>query len=295
MTSSTAPSEDPVGYDSSSQAPPAAAQVGIEQLRLTARWLIAGFAAVGVTLLAGIQLSDVGKARPIEAAAIGFALGIVGAVGASWAASSVLRPESLTTADLATKKAAGPLRRAIEADPGLLEGKVGTLAQLNSEIIRVRAEADVAWDRPGADRPESAERNAALNAEDKLIALQDLATRLADYALYLDTARRFDNARNAIVVAVIACATGIGLFAWSTSRPGPSPSPRRADLVTVRLNSDARESMRAALGTKCDRRAVAAVRVGGTDNDPEVVTIPGLGCRASRFVVSPESGQVTIP
>ncbi len=287
-----------IGIEEPSRAPEhpgVPALEGIDSLRTTAKWLIAAFAAVGAALLAGVQLTELGQARPVHTAAIGFGVAMAGVATAIFAASDVLRPRSLTPGQLPRSHTTQALRDAVRDDHSLLEGKAESLDDLVNALVEDRKNADTAWAAQDAELEDSPSRIAALRAEERLVAIQDLVDRLSEFGLYLATSRAFTRARVAIVAAAVACAAGAATFSYATSRPADRAVPTAPQLVTLRLNSDRSESLSSALGTQCDLRAVAAIQVAGSLREPEVVTLPQEGCTAQRFVLTDAVGVATRP
>src|SRR4051812_24708517 len=96
--------------DKPKEAPPSPAFAAIDRARDLAKWLIVAFGAIGATLVAGSQLSDIGKTDGwrLFAAFAGLALGLGGVALAVWSAVRVLTPDDLTLRQLAGNENKSP-------------------------------------------------------------------------------------------------------------------------------------------------------------------------------------------
>src|SRR4051794_7283827 len=94
---------------------------GVAQIRSTAKWLVAGFGALGAGLIASIQLSDVGdlSGHALRVALSGFAIGIFGVLVALLAAAFVLAAVRVSVHDLDKSR---HLRHYLDANTELFAG-----------------------------------------------------------------------------------------------------------------------------------------------------------------------------
>ncbi|HET8658653.1 MAG TPA: pentapeptide repeat-containing protein [Micromonosporaceae bacterium] len=219
-----------------------------DRIRGAAKWLIASAAAVGAALIAGSQLSSIGKldvglpttvdlAR-LWVASAGAAIGLAGVVYAVWTAVQLLLPKLVLVDDLDAAWQGGdpklaPVVRYFRRNRKYLQGfdSPGELITERSRLIAERAQA-------GGGQPQHAEgeQTAELDAliadiDARIGAVEDLAAHVALRADFEATLRRLMSA--AIVVAL-----GIVAFAWAANpptRPVPGADLRNSRLVDAFL------------------------------------------------------------
>jgi hypothetical protein len=111
-----------------------AAQTAVADMRATARWTIAAFAAVGSVMLGGLPLAAIGKVRggaDLALATGGLALAVFGVAWAIWHTGEALTPR-LTTMRVLTEptpreeRALRDLRAELAAVPRAFYGPFGT-------------------------------------------------------------------------------------------------------------------------------------------------------------------------
>jgi hypothetical protein len=92
---------------------------------------------------------------------------------------------------------------------------------------------------------------------------------------------RFVDARAFSILAVLLVALGIGLMAVAPEEEEPSAQPV---LVSVTLTDKGREAL------NCDLASITALRVGGSDAKPSIITFPQGSC-ARVFANFPTTGK----
>jgi hypothetical protein len=253
----------------------AEARAGVERYRDLAKYLIGVFASIGVLLVAGTQLSSLGKlsweddrARLVTAAialaiTVGTILWIVAAVLA------VLRPVDLT---LAGVRSDAKLTQVVEQRPELLGG-ADSVADVEAQTTGplLSASERAGWEAVGRT--------------------------VVDRAALAHTQRTFEAAWRPMAVGAVLGTAAIAVFAWSAN-PADEPAaeaiidPAPA-AVSIDLTNVGRQALDDALGSQCVERSVRALVIGGTREAPRVVTLGTPTCKAAQFVLSDAWGHAS--
>jgi len=214
-----------------------------QRIRDAAKWLIASAAAVGAALIAGSQLSSIGRLDPgprLWIAAAGALVGLTAVVWAIWTAVGVLLPVLVLIADLAAgwekpPRALRPVVRFLHQYPKFLQG-VGSPAALitrRDKLVEGLREA-VAAKASAGDDPEAlweseeelAKARAGLaDVDQRITAVEDIANHEALKARFHACLRR-------LLAATVLAALGIVAFAWAAN---PPPRTVTADLRNAGL------------------------------------------------------------
>lgn len=205
------------------QSPLAAAN---QRIRDTAKWLIASAAGVGAALIAGSQLSSIGRLDAttvrLWVAAGGVVLGLAGVVFAIAAAVRVLLPVQVLISDLADGwerpgRELRPVVRFFRSRPKYLQGATdpADLIGRRDRLVRQLSEPD-----PAADLKD---RIAAYDR--RIAAVEEMANHEALKATFARALRR-------MLVAAVISGAGVVAFAWAANPPNP---PAGADLRGARL------------------------------------------------------------
>ena len=254
-----------------------------QAVRTAAQWLVAAAGAVGATLIAGLQIGDVGKlagAWPVLAVAVlafGTALAVVGQV--IRAAGRVLVVSRVTVSDLLREESGQRVagRRRLRIEPGAAAPD-HDLALVHRQILEEQA-----WLLPDDDSV------AALYAGKKsreldavCVFARNVLTRLAYQRLNV-TVTGWPG--RVFLVAVLVFAVALG---W----PVPTEvAVTTAYPVQVLLNGDPAVLRAAGLSAGCTAgMRLTGVALGGSLTAPEVVTETLGGCPAARFTVTREVG-----
>lgn len=254
------------------QADPGGAQAAIDRYRDIAKYLITIFAGVGALLIAGTQLSSLGKLSwedtPDRVAGAG--LGLLLALGSvAWVvreALKILRPIELSLDDVV---ADADLRAHMDARPGTLGGAPSVTA-----LRDLRA------------GPLLDDRSEEWNA---------VAAAVVGQAAHRRAQDQFDGAWRSMLVAALIGSLAIACFAWAVNPPKSATAPATVQpapaAVSIDLTDDGREALDEAIGEECADEPVQALSVGGAEGAPRVVTLPTTACKAAQFVLSPEWGS----
>jgi len=241
--------------DDKSPASPDPLERANDRIRNAAKWLIASSAAVGAALIAGSQLSSIGKLdlglpTSIETARLwvavaGAIVGLAGVVYAVWTAVQLLLPKTVLIADLAKG----------------WEGKDSSLAPV-VEFLKEHEKYLQSFDSPSAiidersrlidERRRIAEEgtdDAEYRAPEELVAtIDDLEAQITDVdarikAIEDVAANRalqadFQATLRRLLLASIVVALGIMSFAWAANPPieaEPSADLRNSRLLNAYL------------------------------------------------------------
>ena len=256
-----------------------------EKIRETAKWLVTSFAAIGAILIAGIQFSSIGSLDShssglrIAATIVGLIAGGTGVALAIWFTSSVLAP-FLTLLDRPADD---------ELADSITKATIGYgYGQFKQNADKERAAMAAAQDKDDATQAEALKRWNDWDTTTERRVLTVMGTALL--------AKRFKDARIAIMWGVALAGIGLALFVWGTNPPKPEktaappnvPLGRAPVVMYVRLKAAGVAAL--APARKCRSYGVPALQVGGTAAVPEVVTLPNGLCRTIRFVVTPSLG-----
>jgi hypothetical protein len=221
------------------------------RIRDAAKWLIASSAAVGATLIAGSQLSSIGKlplgwpdsvehAR-LWIAVTGATIALSGVVYACWSAVQILIPTQVPIGDLAQAWAhrRGPLVAVVaffRTHPKYLQGfdtPAAVVARREDLVGRLAAVPDAG---PAFTPDQRTERITTLKAaiasmDQRIDAIEKMAGHEALKALFRATLKR-------LLASTALAAAGIVTFAWAANpptQPPPSADLRHANLSGANL------------------------------------------------------------
>jgi hypothetical protein len=124
-----------------------ASAAAVEQLRSTAKWLATALAGIAGVLLAGLQLTSLGKADNVGLAALGGGVALVATGWAIWRITRVLTPVTVSLSELPDL-----IGKTVAADRTLLKAQGPELKQV---LAKYEAEYDVnvnAWNDAQAHR-----------------------------------------------------------------------------------------------------------------------------------------------
>jgi len=265
-------------------------------IRETAKWFATAFAAIGAALIAGSQLSDLGglSSPRLGLAAVGGVLALFGVGGAILELVDVLTPERVTLTELAAGPRLQRVRQSIDANPEILRGQyasAGALKQAWDGAITDFRVARDAYSRaaPAAQGPLKVQAQAART---RLVEVDQVARDALRFASYEHLRFRFQRAINAICLAGLVAALGIGIFAWASHPPARRQRFVTPAEVSVALSDATRMLFADGAGAACridERSVVRAVALEERDGFWDIVTIPEAGCAPVRLSVAADS------
>jgi hypothetical protein len=272
----------------------------VVQIREVVKWLIGGFAAVGVALAAGSQLSEIGDLEGWRlAAAFGGVLAtLIGIAVAILYATRVMTPRAISLNRLVGEEAGSEIGKQVKDDPSLLLGHGKSLAEFAEKRKAAVDAEDAAW---AAYEAAAAEHKKTLKsevqrAEAERQRIDKAMAWLFSYARFVEVSHLFKTALRTMLIAAAIAALGIAGFAWaahpeSASDEADATIVAKAPLaIEVDLSAAGEETMGDDLGASCDAKALPAVALSGAAEALEVVTIPSKTCALDRFVLTPDLG-----
>jgi nicotinamide riboside transporter PnuC len=268
-----------------------------DRIRQTAKWLTISLATLGGVLIAGSQLSDIGKLQPSSSR---FIVAIVGGGIAAAAAVTILEfsiwvavTPLVSLKQLAERPPAG-LGDTLE-DPQFLGGmsKVADLHAAYTAALNERNLAFAALDQQYKDEggAAAAAKAAAAAADVKFVALSGTVSSLIAAVAYMRVAYRWKRAGVALLACGVLAAAGIGAFAWAANPPDraqasmATPAVLTApERVTVTLTLQGQKALRNALGPRCPAASkLRALSLGHTEAGADVL-IEQKCCKTVRFI-----------
>lgn len=292
------------------------------QLRDVAKWLIAAFAAVATVMLAGTQLSSLGKLSTdhptrLAVAAVAAAVVVLATARSIYLLSTVLAFDVSGMQGLLESAREQPMRGIVEADSGMRAGR-SSVAHLLDDYRLARSAQRVAMVlRAGLQREEAEhaepppELRARLDharrlekvADAEVQALRGSVQALIQLKGYLRVRARFDDVRGGVMALAVLAAAGIIAFAWAANPAEPKAGasaalePRPVSAVLV-LTAAGQQDLAGLLGEECAGAARSkGVPVVALSADPaagraEVVVLPGDGCTTTRVTIDSRTGRV---
>jgi len=269
----------------------------IERVRETAKWIIAGFGAIGLAIAGESVLSNVGEASGVRLAIaiIAAATGLGAVALAIWKTADVLLPSQVSVQDI-TKYP--KLRAALDADPILFRGIASGSSEF-VEVYRSRSDQFVQASQAHRQAPSDETKLALAEARRQVIELTPVIDGLTDITLYEKVRTSFDIARRWIFTGAVGAGVALVVFAAaanppedsagdnSTSGSATAAATEAPTPVQVSLTDEGVRLLKQDLG--CDNRALEAIAVAGEPTSLDVVTAEA-GCRIIRFTLTPELG-----
>jgi hypothetical protein len=266
----------------------------VDRTRETSKWLIGAFAAVAGIVLAGVQITGLGK---LDGWDLFFAISSVvgalfGAGLAIYGCARVLTPAQVTLSELVKNT---KVADALASDP-ILKGYATSATELKDKFELALAEYHRAWNVEGADKPGTPENQYALKAQQQLISISGAADSALRFAAWKKVDDAFLTAKRLMAVGAAIALAGIIAFTYLANKPDEM-SPGTADvtdakLVHVSFTEDAASGWKSVLGKKCDLENVAAILI-ASDTDKqqvELASLPNQGCQARHFKLGDEEG-----
>lgn len=273
----------------------------VVQIREVVKWLIGGFAAVGVALAAGSQLAEIGDLEGWRLAAAfgGVLVTLIGIAVAILYATRVMTPRAISLNRLVGEEGSSEIGKQVRGDPSLLLGHGKSLAEFAAKRKAAVEAEDAAWATyEVADAEEKKTlRSGVKRAEAERQRVDEAMTWLFSYARFVEVSHLFKTALRTMFAAAAIAALGIAGFAWAAHPEGTDDEAAEATVVAkaplaieVDLSSAGEETLGDDLGASCDTGDLSAIALSGTAEALEVVTVPSKSCALGRFVLTPELG-----
>jgi hypothetical protein len=291
----------------------------LSSLQSAARWLVAASAAVAATLLAGVQITalrDLANQGPVPLYTAGAAGALaVLAVGTIVVmATRVLVAPGWTLNTLGHRELeAGPtqwkptwLRTGLESQRGVLvpggELKLSelyrqqhALATANFDLHdqgEIQLPANLTHSAGGTEIYRASSTEDVARLQRRLDNVLVAATRVANAANLITTRRRYRHLIRTLPWSGVVLVVGITAFVLATSSTAPpisTPIP-----VEIRFSDDPAAIKDAGLPPECRGLTLDAVAIGGTLEEPSVVSTSNDGCLLQNQQITPDSG-IAVP
>ena len=285
-------------------------------IRESAKWLLAAFAGIGATMVAGVQLSDIGTLRSpsrLVLAAAGVVAVLTAVTIVILKAAKVITLKFLTTREVnlerheAAKQVAGTDRSPSEVSPFLraleVEWSYLFLAETKSLAELARLQEDVQEAMARLDRGESVQwrgRRVLPAAKSEVEAdaqrLRVAGERVVMWANTWCARQEFDALIPLIRIAGSVITAGLVLFIWAVN-PSPDTAFARVDEpaeVTVTWTEEALQHVDENVPEECidEGGSSSAIAIGGDLGHPEVVLPPSGDCPGALLTVEDDAGVV---
>jgi len=193
-----------------------------ERLRDTSKWLIGTFGAVATVLVAGSQLSGMGKLEGarLSAAIVGLLVALLGLGVATWIAVDIMLPEELSLKTLVEAEGAGAASRGTIASryPQLLFGYGPTLTALqdayNAALGKRRESLEANW-----AIPPTATDDEATAAKNRVEAIGQAVQAVLAVGAYESLHKKWQDRRLPLFLVAALVAGGIATFAFASNPP----------------------------------------------------------------------------
>jgi hypothetical protein len=257
------PAEDPSG-----------AKAAVDRYRELAKYVVTIFAAIGVLLTTGVQLTSLGElswadqSGRIAASALALVVALLSVVVVVRAALAVLKPIDLSLAGLMEER---KLVKQLVSGPGSPESE-DDLKRL-AALLKSEALSDDERDDVGRE-------------------VGDVLARAA----FLRTRARFEAAWRWMLGAGIVAGAALAVFAWAANPSDPpagSPVKPAPVALSFSLSQGGQEELREALGEECvTLPTISALSIGGAEGAPKVVVLPDAEdkCTPQQFTLTSDLG-----
>jgi hypothetical protein len=271
----------------------------IDRMRDLAKWLVVVLGAIGGTLVAGSQLSDIGTAKhshlPLAAGAV--LLGLIGLGIAVGFVVRVLFPAEASLARLAKARSWSAAARLVKREPALLFKHGTTIADLATALTEVVDRESSAATAVELDSRDGGSRKDLETARRERAKIDKEVSYFLDYALVVQVRRRLIQALVAMAIGGLMVTAGICTFAWAThadqpDQPAVGAVPKQPSTVVVRLSSEGVRVLSPGLGRGCNPTRLHALAIGGEPGALDLVAIPATGCRPLRFTLTGRLGAL---
>ena len=292
-------------------------QAGNEQIRKTATWLIGALAAVAAILLAGSQVSSIGKLPAdhligrLTVAGVAAAVAIASVVFSIYRLSLVLAPVTTPLKDL-RKEAETPSSQMVEIvknDTGLTAGypSIHDLLEkydaerkkrIDARNLHQAARDNVVAAVSDAEKEVAtkAEKTADLaeqRADTDVAELRRYVFSLSQFLGFLTVSKRFETERARVVVAAVIGALAIVAFTWAAN-PATPPAAAAAALpakpvsVRVFLTPAGVAELSSVIGASCAEESAArgtpGIALSASTDAAEVVLTGGGSCTGPQRI-----------
>lgn len=258
----------------------------IDQMRVSARWILSSFAAVGAVLVAGSQLSDIGaldgsrlwlSLASAFAALLGIGLAIAGM-------SAVLTPRATTLSDLREmeRDRSSAFARHLAESPELLQEQADSVAQLHERYMAARVARQQARQALDAVPDDPTRARTYRQADEWVQDLRHVGMQLRPIGGFYRVRAAFLRGRGLAFAGAALVAVGMLAFAYA-AHPAEDGADDDVAIGSARLAD--------VLGEDC-AGPIQVLVLDGTPASYDVVVLASRDCTATRLTVTPELGSV---
>lgn len=262
----------------------------VDQLRGNVKWTLVAFGAIGTTLLAGSQLSNLGKFSYDEGRLwLALAFAMLALCAAAFAVNAVLKVAYTGHVNINNLDSLD--HDEIRKSPGLLAGYSST-DQIAGHYVR-RINARFLHFKQGVDLD-------VLEADDATLGfIEDLIDSILSYVRYTRILRQAQWARRRLFFASILAAIGLVGFAWAANPPSAAPTvvlQSPAAPAKLLLTEAGIKTFMPVLGAACATlKPIEVITLNVSTSGSEVVTLKSQACPVARFTLTPALGELSDP
>jgi hypothetical protein len=261
----------------------------VEDIRSNVKWTLVAFGAIGTTLLAGSQLSSLGKFaldEPRLWAALAFAMLALGAASfAVRSAQKVANAGYVEFYDLHPTDV-----QYVQRNAALLDGF--------ATVDNLRAWYDNCVTARHAGLTDPADQETIENNETWFNYLDGLVDTVVSYVRYNRIRQQSEQSRSRLTWASIVAAVALLGFAWAANPKADQPAivvlKSPASEAALTLTELGKQTLAPILGADCVAHvpiAVIVLSVGGPESD--VVSLKTKDCALARFTIKDTLGKLS--
>lgn len=261
----------------------------VEYLRGNVKWTLIAFGAIGTTLLAGSQLSNIGRFEANEPRLwVGLVCALAALLAAAYAVNSAMKVAYAGYTEFFDL--GEPQRNFVQRNPALLEGfdTVVAVALAHQKSAALRHQELV------ADQPDPQ------NLTDNEIwfgYLNKLISKVVAYVRYDAIKQEAERSRRELKYASIVAGAALVGFGWAANPKTEQPivllkSPTSEASLT--LTADGKAALAPLLGASCaalSQIKVIVLSVGAAESD--VISLKTKDCALARFTVKDTLGKLS--
>ena len=264
----------------------------VQLLYDTSKWILTVFAAVAAVLVAGLQISSIGKVEStyllISLVAFVVALSCVGRI--IWLIIRVITGNTVTPQTV-TAFASQPvsINDVNLNNKDLLGGyeKVGPFMEYYEEVADKYLKAINSNDKKTVSK-----------LKPQVIKNNEIIENLMPIARYAIALRNFHQAIRGMFFYGVITAVAIGVFAWATNQKPATITifHEPPSAVSVILTTAGKTALENSLGSDCVAQPkISVILMDVADGKFDVVTIPTDKCKVAKFTVDGDTGLIQSP
>ena len=277
----------------------------VNHMRETAKWIITLFGGLGAVLIAGTQLSSIGKLTVnndplrIAAAIVGGAIALFAIGRIIWSATKVMASGEVTLAELERVEKASPSAPELDwiRDHELLADFdcIESLRTRRRNLFGMQSARITGNAVPG--KPPVTEEELKKDEPIRRY-LNIVATSVTSGARYYRVREQFLKTREDMFRYGAITAIAATLFIWGINPPADPPVEASAfkmpAVAQLKLTEAGKQVFEDILGNDCVMQAqIPVIVLSATTESFEIASIPSAECQTARFTVTDSIGSVT--